>query len=92
MAKLSKRFEKFLKEFPEIAGAYENFGSVYNSHLNKKTKIPIKLAISAGARIEDTNHARVYKASKAKIKKENIEFTIIDTLQLVFPATITKLS
>lgn len=95
MAKLPKRFEKFLKEFPDIAVAYENLGSAVHESgpLDEKTRILIKLAISIGARMEGAVHAQVRKALKAKIKKEEIRQVAILAIPTIgFPASMAALS
>ncbi len=95
MAKLPKRFERFLKEFPEISVAYENLGAAVHEAgpLDEKTRILIKLAISIGARMEGAVHAQVRKALKSKIKKEEIRQVAILAIPTIgFPAAMAALS
>ena len=46
MANLPKRFERFLKEYPEIATAYEQLGDAIHKEgsLNERERALVKLA------------------------------------------------
>lgn len=95
MSKLPKRFERFLKDYPEVAVAYEKLGETVHEAgpLDEKTRVLIKLAISAGAKMEGAVHAQVRKALKLKIKKEEIRHVVLLTIPtLGFPAAMAVLS
>ena len=95
MSQLPKRFEKFQKDFPEIAKAYENLGTAVHKAgpLDNKTRALIKLAISTGAGMEGAVHSHTRKAIEAGCTKEEIKQTVILALPTIgFPATMAVMS
>ena len=95
MSQLPKRFEKFQKDFPEIAKAYENLGTAVHKAgpLDDKTRALIKLAISTGAGMEGAVHSHTRKAIEAGCTKEEIKQTVILALPTIgFPATMAVMS
>ena len=95
MSQLPKRFEKFQKDFPEIAKAYENLGTAVHKAgpLDDKTRTLIKLAISTGAGMEGAVHSHTRKAIEAGCTKEEIKQTVILALPTIgFPATMAVMS
>ncbi|MGK9368519.1 carboxymuconolactone decarboxylase family protein [Melioribacter sp. Ez-97] len=95
MGKLPKRFERFLKEYPQVAVAYEKLGGAVHEAgpLDEKTRILIKLALSAGAMMEGAVHAQVRKAVKAKIKNEEIRQVALLAIPTIgFPASMAVMS
>lgn len=95
MSKLPKRFERFLKEYPNVAVAYENLGeSVHEAGpLDEKTRVLVKLGISAGAKMEGAVHAQVRKALKLKIKKDEIRHVVLLLIPTIgFPAAMAAMS
>ncbi|HZY10034.1 MAG TPA: carboxymuconolactone decarboxylase family protein [Bacteroidota bacterium] len=61
---IPKRYQKFIKDYPNVAKAYEALGDEVHAAgpLNKKTRALIKLGISIGARLEGAVHSHVRKA------------------------------
>ena len=95
MSQLPKRFEKFQKDFPEIAKAYENLGTAVHKAgpLDNKIRALIKLAISTGAGMEGAVHSHTRKAIEAGCTKEEIKQTVILALPTIgFPATMAVMS
>lgn len=95
MPKLPQRFEKFLKNYPSIAVAYENLGGVVHESgpLDEKTRVLVKLALSIGARMEGAVHAQVRKAVKLKIKKEEIRQVALMAIPTIgFPSSMAAMS
>ena len=95
MSQLPKRFEKFQKDFPEIAKAYENLGTAVHKAgpLDNKIRALIKLAISTGAGMEGAVHSHTRKAIEAGCTKEEIKQTVMLALPTIgFPATMAVMS
>ncbi|MBM4171711.1 MAG: carboxymuconolactone decarboxylase family protein [Ignavibacteria bacterium] len=95
MSKLPIQFEKFLKNYPTVAVAYENLGGAVHESgpLDEKTRVLIKLAISIGARMEGAVHAQVRKAIKLKIKKEEIkQVALLAITTIGFPSSMAAMS
>jgi len=95
MSQLPKRFEKFQKDFPEIAKAYENLGTAVHKAgpLDNKIRALIKLAISTGSGMEGAVHSHTRKAIEAGCTKEEIKHTVMLVLPTIgFPATMAVMS
>jgi alkylhydroperoxidase/carboxymuconolactone decarboxylase family protein YurZ len=95
MSVLPKRFERFLREYPEIAVAYETLGDAIHREgsLTEKERVLVKLAISAGAGMEGAVHAQVRKALKAKLTKSEIRQVALLAIPTVgFPASMAVMS
>jgi len=95
MSTLPKRFEKFLKDYPEIAAAYEKLGEVVHKTgtLNEKERAIVKLSLAAGARMEGAVHSQVRKAIKAKLTKNEIrQIALLSIPTIGFPSAIAILS
>ncbi|MCU0414505.1 MAG: carboxymuconolactone decarboxylase family protein [Ignavibacteriaceae bacterium] len=95
MTYLPEQFKKFKQDFPEIYLAYENLGdSVHKAGpLNEKIRALIKLAISAGARLEGAVKSHTRKALDAGCTLEEIKQTALIALPtLGFPSTVAVLS
>lgn len=95
MAQLPKRFERFLKEYPEIAVAYESLGDAVHKQgpLDEKTRALIKIAIAAGSKMEGAVHAQVRKALKLKITKAEIRHVALLAIPTIgFPAAMAVMS
>lgn len=90
-----KLFQKFAEDFPEIFNAYEQLGNAVHTSgpLDKKTRTLIKLAISAGARLEGAVHSQTKKALEAGASTEEIRQTILLALPTIgLPQTMAALS
>ncbi|MGB5529668.1 MAG: carboxymuconolactone decarboxylase family protein [Ignavibacteriaceae bacterium] len=75
MKQLLKRFNKFQKDFPEVAKAYEELGTAVHKSgpLNEKTRSLIKLSLSTGAGMEGALHSHTRKALDAGRSKDEIK-------------------
>ncbi|HOI28228.1 MAG TPA: carboxymuconolactone decarboxylase family protein [Melioribacteraceae bacterium] len=95
MSQLPKRFERFLKEFPEIAVAYENLGDAVHKQgpLDEKSRALVKLGIAIGSGMEGSVHAQVRKALKMKISKAEIRQVALLAIPTIgFPAAMAAMS
>jgi len=95
MAKLPRRFERFLKEYPEIAVAYESLGDAVHKQgpLDEKTRALVKIALAAGSKMEGAVHAQVRKAIKLKITKAEIrQIALLAIPTIGFPAAMAVMS
>ncbi len=95
MSQLPKRFERFLKEFPEIAVAYENLGDAVHKQgpLDEKSRALVKLGIAIGSCMEGSVHAQVRKALKMKISKAEIRQVALLAIPTIgFPAAMAAMS
>ena len=95
MSQLPERFEKFQKDFPEIAKAYESLGTAVHKAgpLNDKTRALIKLAISTGAGMEGAVHSHTRKAIEAGCSNQEIKQTVMLALPTIgFPSTMAVMS
>jgi alkylhydroperoxidase/carboxymuconolactone decarboxylase family protein YurZ len=95
MAQLPKRFERFLKEYPEVAVAYENLGDAVHKQgpLDEKTRALIKIALAAGSKMEGAVHAQVRKALKLKLTKAEIrQVALLSIPTIGFPAAMAIMS
>jgi AhpD family alkylhydroperoxidase len=95
MSKLPKRYQKFHKDYPDVAASYEKLGeAVHNSGpLDDKTRSLIKLAISTGARLEGAVHSHTRKAIKAGATPEEIHHTVMLALPTIgLPSTMAAFS
>ncbi len=95
MSTLPKHFEKFLKNYPEIAVAYETLGDAVHKQgpLDEKSRALVKLAISAGARMEGAVRAQVRKALKAKLTKAEMRHVALLSIPTIgFPSAMAVLN
>ncbi|MBS4034578.1 MAG: carboxymuconolactone decarboxylase family protein [Ignavibacterium sp.] len=95
MSELPKQYQKFLNDYPDAAKAYEALGEAVHSSgpIDKKTRILIKLAISAGAGLEGAVHSHTRKALEAGLSKEEIKQTILLAIPTIgFPASMAAMS
>lgn len=95
MSDIPKRFEKFQKDFPEVASAYEQLGKAVHKAgpLNDNTRALIKLAISTGARLEGAVHSHTRKALEVGCSKEEILQTVMLALPTIgLPSTMAAIS
>lgn len=95
MTQTPKHFEKFQKDFPDVAKAYEELGKAVHSSgpLNDKTRALIKLAISTGAGLEGAVHSHTRKALQAGLSKEEIRQTVLLAMPTIgLPSTMAVMS
>ncbi len=93
--KIPKRYQKFLKDYPEVATAYDALGTAVHSAgpLDAKTRSLIKLAISIGARLEGAVHSHVRKALEQGATADEIRHVVLLTLPTIgFPSMMAALS
>lgn len=74
MSKVPHRFQRFTKEHPEIARAYEKLGTECHKGgpLSNKERALVKLGISIGARLEGGVHSHVRKALDVQLGRDEI--------------------
>jgi alkylhydroperoxidase/carboxymuconolactone decarboxylase family protein YurZ len=74
MRRIPRRFQRFEKEHPEVASAYEKLGTECHAGgpLSQKERALVKLGISIGARLEGGVHSHVRKALDAQIQPDEI--------------------
>lgn len=90
-----KQFQKFTKEHPMVANAYEALGAAVHRDgpLDEKTRALIKLGISTGARLEGAVHSHVRKALAVGIKPEEIRHAVLLALPTIgLPSMMAAMS
>lgn len=95
MAELTKRFKKFLEEYPEASKAYEDLGKAVHAAgpLDEKTRALIKLSISASIGSEGAVHSHTRRALEMGITHEEIHQTILLALPTIgLPKTMAAMS
>lgn len=95
MSQIPERFQKFTEDFPDVAKAYEELGGAVHSAgpLDEKTRALIKLAISAGARLEGAVHSHTRKALDANCSPKEIRQTVLLSLPTIgLPSMMAALS
>ncbi len=95
MTQPPKHFEKFQKDFPDVAKAYEELGNAVHSSgpLDEKTRSLIKLAISTGAGLEGAIHSHTRKALQVGVSKEEIRQTVLLAMPTIgLPSTMAVMS
>ncbi|HNB10590.1 MAG TPA: carboxymuconolactone decarboxylase family protein [bacterium] len=92
---IPKRFQRFLKEYPEVGKAYSALSHAVQDAgpLDEKTRTLIKIGISAGSRQEGALHSHVRKALDAGATPEEIRHTILQCLPTIgFPGMMAAMS
>ncbi|MBI4549179.1 MAG: carboxymuconolactone decarboxylase family protein [Ignavibacteriae bacterium] len=95
MSKLPKRFQKFTKDYPKVARAYEQLGDEVHEAgpLNEKTRALVKLGISVGARLEGAVHSHVRKALAVGAKPDELRHVALLSLPTIgLPSMMAALS
>ena len=95
MNKVPKKFEKFTKDYPAVAKAYDDLShTVHKSGpLDVKTRSLIKLGISTGSRQEGAVHSHTRKALEAGATKEEIRHAVLLSLPTIgFPNMMAAMS
>jgi AhpD family alkylhydroperoxidase len=95
MSKPPKRFQKFMRDYPKVADAYDALGSAVHSAgpLDEKTRALIKLGISTGARLEGAVHSHVHKALGVGVTPEEIHHAVLLALPTIgLPSMMAALS
>ena len=95
MAKPPKRFQKFVKEYPKVAKAYETLGDEVHAvgPLDEKTRALVKLSISVGARLEGAVHSHVRKALAVGAKPDELRHVALLSLPTIgLPSMMAALS
>jgi len=95
MSKPPKRFQKFTKDYPEIADAYEALGDAVHQvgPLEKKTRALVKLGISVGGKMEGAVHSHVRKALSVGVKPDELRHVALLALPtLGLPSMMAALS
>lgn len=90
-----KRFQKFKKDHPRVADAYDMLGSAVHGDgpLDEKTRALIKLGISTGARLEGAVHSHVRKALASGATPGEIRHAVLLALPTIgLPSMMAALS
>lgn len=95
MATLPKRFERFLKEYPDVAVAYERLGEATHKagDLSERERALVKLALATALKSEGAIHAHVRKALTLGLKKNEIrQIALIAIPTIGFPSAMAVMS
>ena len=95
MSQIPKRFQKFTKDYPNVAKAYEVLGEAVHASgpLDEKTRALLKLAISTGARLEGAVHSHTRKALAAGCTSEEMRQVALLSLPTIgLPSMMAALS
>ncbi len=95
MARLPKRYTKFLEEFPDVGGAYEAYGAAVAEAgpLDLKSRCLVKLALSFGSKLEGGARSHAHKALQAGATAEELRHVaILAAPTLGFPHMMACLS
>ena len=95
MSKPPKRFQKFTKDYPKVAQAYEALGDEVHAAgpLDKKTRALVKLGISVGGRLEGAVHSHVGKALAVGAKPDELRHVALLSLPTIgLPSMMAALS
>ncbi len=90
-----KRFERFIKQFPEVGKSYTSLSKAVKEAgpLDEKTRALIKIGISAGSRQEGALHSHVRKALDAGVTATEIRHAILQCLPTIgFPGMMAAMS
>lgn len=89
------RFVQFSQDFPEFMAAYHALGSAAHESgpLDVKTRVLIKLAIAAGARLEGAVHSHARRALREGCTPEEIRHTVLLSATTIgFPPMMAAMS
>ena len=95
MAKPPRRFQKFTKDYPKVARAYERLGDEVHAAgpLDEKSRALVKLGISVGARLEGAVHSHVRKALAVGAKPDELRHVALLSLPTIgLPSMMAALS
>jgi alkylhydroperoxidase/carboxymuconolactone decarboxylase family protein YurZ len=95
MRKPPKRYQKFVKDYPEVAHAYEEMGTAVHQSgpLDNKTRAMLKFAISLGARLEGGAHSHIRKAIEVGVSAEELRHVALLSLPTIgLPSMMAALS
>ncbi|MCW5942081.1 MAG: carboxymuconolactone decarboxylase family protein [Fimbriimonadaceae bacterium] len=95
MAKLPKRYERFLEKYPEIARAYHSLGeaTAQAGPLDEKARSLAKLAIAIGARQEGAVRSHARRSIEAGATVDEIRHVaLLATTTIGFPNMMAALS
>lgn len=95
MAGIPKRFQRFTKEYPHVADAYNMLGTAVHKAgpLDEKTRALVKLGISIGARLEGAVHSHVRKALDANVTPNEVRHAALLAMPTIgLPSTMAALS
>jgi len=94
MTQLPKRFEKFQKDYPEVASAYELLGKAVHSSVRLMINESINKTCNLNrAGLEGAVHSHTRKAIELGITKEEIRQTVLLALPTIgLPSTMAAMS
>jgi 4-carboxymuconolactone decarboxylase len=95
MRKVPERFQRFAKEYPRIAAAYENFAAECHKlgPLDARERSLVKIGVAAGSRMEGAVHSQVRKALDNGLRPDEIRHAILLTSTTIgFPGMMAALT
>ncbi|MEX2116892.1 MAG: carboxymuconolactone decarboxylase family protein [Bacteroidota bacterium] len=95
MSGIPKRFQDFMKKYPDVAKGYDLLGDAVHKAgpLDVKTRALVKLSISTGARLEGAVHSHARKALAVGVKPEEMRHAVILALPTIgLPSMMAALS
>jgi alkylhydroperoxidase/carboxymuconolactone decarboxylase family protein YurZ len=94
MRKIPKHFQKFKKNYPQIASAYENLAAECHKSgpLNKRERNLVKLGIAIGSCLEGSVHSQIRKGLDSGMSPGEIrQAVLLATTSIGFPAMMAAL-
>ena len=95
MRKVPARFQKFNKEYPEVAEAYENLATECHKAgpLSKKERSLAQLGVAIGSGMEGSVHSQIRKALDAGLRPDEIRHVFLLSITAIgFPRMMAALS
>lgn len=95
MGNLPKRYDKFMRTYPEVGKAYKDLGDAVAEAgpLDAKVRALVKIGLSVGSRQEGATRSHVRKALEVGVTPEEIRHAILQaTTTLGFPGMMAGMS
>jgi alkylhydroperoxidase/carboxymuconolactone decarboxylase family protein YurZ len=95
MRKVPVRFQRFNKEYPRIAEAYENLATECHNAgpLSLKERSLVQLGVAIGSGMEGSVHSQIRKGLDAGLKPEEIRHAfMLATTGIGFPRMMAALT
>ena len=91
---IPKRYLRFMEQYPEVGGAYEQLNAAVQSAgpLDRKTLALVKLAVSTGARMDGAVRSHARKALAAGANADELRQVALMALPTIgFPSMMAAL-
>ena len=95
MSRPPKRFQKFTRDHPSVADAYERLGNAVHADgpLDEKTRALVKIGVSTGRGLEGAVHSHVHKALNVGVTRDEIRHAVLLSLPTIgLPSMMAALS